>query len=84
MKRRVVGRTVPLEKLIEDFEERWPRPMVTEKDMDADRDWRQALYAHVAEHGYSVLDVIRVGVWRQMNPRSAPSRKRPKLKGDPA
>lgn len=76
MKRRTEGRSVPLENLIEEFKAKYPEPPATEYDSDAHREWSKALYAHAAEHGYNSLEVIRAGVYRQMNPRPAPSMKR--------
>ena len=81
MKRRIEGRTTPLEELLEPF---WrERPLISEhstaEERAADKDWSARMYAVAAEHGYDKLEVIRAGVFRQMRPRPAPSMKRSKM-----
>lgn len=74
MKRRIEGRNVPLEELLEPFFQ----AEVSRGSVDG---WYDEMYAVAAEHGYTHLDVIRAGVYRQMNPRPAPSKRRSKMKG---
>ncbi|MGI9083979.1 MAG: hypothetical protein ACR2FE_01650 [Aeromicrobium sp.] len=73
MKRRE-GRSVPLQELLEEFlRERPPAA----SHVASYEEWKERMYLAAADAGYTGLEVLRAGVYRNMRPRPAPGKKRP-------
>ncbi|MGI9083983.1 MAG: hypothetical protein ACR2FE_01670 [Aeromicrobium sp.] len=68
MKRRVEGRSVPLQELLEGFLRQRPPA----SDDAAHEEWKAQMYLAAADAGFTGLEVFR-----QMRPRPAPSKRRP-------